>query len=77
MSIMTFFHQKFCRGATLPAFPLPTSFTVISENPSTGEVPPGHDPQCGAAPGNIPINFSSRAMLSAGGGGFPVGPRSK
>jgi hypothetical protein len=29
-SISTFFCQKFCCGATLPTFPLPTGFTVIT-----------------------------------------------
>jgi hypothetical protein len=55
-SILTFFRQKFCLGATIPTSPLRTGFT-----PSAGEVLPGRGPQCDAAPGNIPINFSSRA----------------
>jgi hypothetical protein len=50
MSILTFFRQKFCRDATLPPSPLPTGFTAITDHPSTGEVPPGRVPQCGAAP---------------------------
>jgi hypothetical protein len=49
-SILTFFHQKFCRVATLPSSPLPTGFTAITDHPSAGEVPLGRGPQCGAAP---------------------------
>jgi hypothetical protein len=49
MSILTFFHQKFCRDATLPPSPLPTNFTAITDHPSAGEVPPGRGQQCGAA----------------------------
>jgi hypothetical protein len=49
MSILTFFHQKFCRVATLPSSPLPTGFTAITDYLSVGEVPPGLGLQCGAA----------------------------
>jgi hypothetical protein len=47
-SILMFFHQKLCRGATLPTFPLPTGFTVITDHPNTREFPPGFGLQCGA-----------------------------
>jgi hypothetical protein len=53
MSIFTFFCQKFCRVATLPSSPLPTSFTAITDHLSAGEVPPGRGPQCSA----VPIKF--------------------
>jgi hypothetical protein len=49
MSIFTFFHQKFCRCATLLTFPLSTGFTVITDHLSAGEVLPGCDPQWGVA----------------------------
>jgi hypothetical protein len=45
MLILTFFHQKFCRGMTLPAFALPTGFTVITDHPIAREVPMGRGPQ--------------------------------
>jgi hypothetical protein len=60
MSILMFFRQMFCCGANIPTFPLPTGFTGITDHSRAGEVPPGRGPQCGAAPGNIPINFSSQ-----------------
>jgi hypothetical protein len=60
-SILPFSHQNFCHGALLPTFPLLIGFTVITDHPSTGEVPPGRGPQCGTASVNIPINFSSQA----------------
>ncbi len=47
-SILMFFHQNFCRGATLPTFPLPTSFTVITDHLKTREFLPGFGLQCGA-----------------------------
>jgi hypothetical protein len=53
--ILMFFCQKFCRGATLATFPLITSFTVITDHPSGGEVPPGRGLQSDAPSGNIPI----------------------
>jgi hypothetical protein len=49
MSILTFFCQKFCRGANIPTFQLPTGFTGIRVHPSMGEVPPGRGPQCGVS----------------------------
>jgi hypothetical protein len=58
--ILTFFHQKFCRGVTLPTFPLPTGFSVITDHLSAGEVLPGCDPQCGRVSQHS-INFSSLA----------------
>jgi hypothetical protein len=67
MSILTFFRQKFCRGATLPSSPLPTGFTAITDHPSAGEVPPGCGLQSGAVPVNILISFWSWATYSAGG----------
>ncbi len=52
-SILKFFCQKFCRGATILTSPLPTGFTVITDHQSAGEVWPGRGPQCGAAQGTF------------------------
>jgi hypothetical protein len=62
--ILTFFHQKFCRGATLLSSLLPTGFTAITDHPSTGEVPLDRTPQRVAPPVNIPISFWSQAAWS-------------
>ncbi len=64
-----FFHQKFCHRVTLLASLLLTAFTVITDNPSTGEVPLGRGLQCGAAPVNIPVSYWSWYVKSAGEAG--------
>jgi hypothetical protein len=51
--ILTFFCQKFCRGATILTSLLPTGFTVTTDHPSAGEVCLGRGPQWGAAPGTF------------------------
>ncbi len=56
--ILMFFHQKFCRSATLLTSPLLACFTAITDHLSTGEVRQGRYPQCGAVPVNILIFLS-------------------
>jgi hypothetical protein len=58
-SILTFFHQKSVAALPCHHFPLLTGFTAITDHPSKKEVLPGHGPQCGGVPGNIPISFWS------------------
>ncbi len=60
-SILTFFHQKSGRCATLWTPLLLTGFTTITDHPRMGEIPPGRGPQCDVAPSNIPISFWSQA----------------
>ncbi len=57
-----------------PPPPLPLGFTAITDHPRAGEARPGYGPKSGVAPVWIPIGFRSRAVKSAGGGWFTVGP---
>ncbi len=64
--ILTYFCQKSGPGTTLPTLSLPPGFTANTDHPRAWEVPLGGGLQSGAAAVNVPINYKSRALESAG-----------